>query len=235
MLKVEGQPAGAIWVSAPYEGVSQFWMYLLPEHRGKKLAQKLWAQVQEQAKTKESHALEAYRPSEKWLAEKALALGFQEAGAYHLLSWPAPPQKALPEGFEIQSYAEVQKDDLLLKMLETAYAGQHGHQIPTPETVELLLESVSPEHIFLLKHQEECIGITRLEMWEGTHVLDAPGLVPAFRTPELALALVSQVSQNLQGFQMSSWGESPALLQAYLDAGATVVERTPFLVKALEP
>lgn len=231
---VQGQGAGVLWMGLPFEGVSQMLLYLTPEHRTPTDWQSLLALAEERARALQATAVLLEAPSGSWRYEGAIQQGFEEVGAYRSLRWAEVPEQALPEGFGLLPYSEVQDPEVLLEILKKGYSGQVGHHEPNARTVEDLLGMVPAEHIWFLQHQQEHVGICRIDWWDGHWVLDAPGIVPEHRTPELALAFVSRVVGHVKDIQMQSWGDPLETVLLYQQAGAVLLEQTPYLQKKLD-
>jgi mycothiol synthase len=144
-------------------------------------------------------------------------------------------QPDLPAGFFVRSYAQMQQVDLFTDAMNRSYAGLWGHRHCSQEEVEVWFSQLSPEGIFFLFAPDGNVaGLGRAQMDEHlttqrgvpTGLVDAPGIVPAYRDADLYLPLFLTilqwlVRQNPTAIELESWGDAPATLDLYRSLGFT--------------
>lgn len=162
--------------------------------------------------------------------------GFRLEGGYSRLrrSSAAPmPAPALPTGLHLRPYSEVQNVELAAQLMHAAYAGLWGHNEVSAEQMAGWLPEFDLEGFFLLfGPADDPAGICRCEInaelternGRRTGYIDAPGLMPAYRSREhyrQALRAVAAwlYAQGAEWLEMESWGDSPETLDLYLAEG----------------
>lgn len=172
------------------------------------------------------------------------ARGFQKVAANTLLHLRADvplPSPVFPPGFKLLRFSNVRDVATLVRALDESYAGLWGHHVLSEEMVAHWLPQLDPDTIFLLFAPDATVaGMVRVELRpEHTLYLDAPGVVPAYRTPnlyrELLLAgLIEMSAQTPTMFEVESWGDLDTTLAEYRALGFEIVrmhtayERTLF-------
>jgi mycothiol synthase len=167
--------------------------------------------------------------------------GFEPVATYvrmaasGLLEFPLPE---IPAGFTIRSYDQIQQRDLFMEAVNRGYAGLWGHHQISHEGLMTWLPQLPPEGIFLLFAPDGSIaGICRaylsahLTTLRGivTGLIDAPGVVPAYRNANLYLPLLLTtlhwlVSQSPASIELEAWGEVPDVLAQYRALGFIPVQ-----------
>ena len=143
------------------------------------------------------------------------------------------PDPTLPQGFTMRSYDQIQRVDLYTEAMNRCYEGLWGHLQISQEELAGWLPQLNPAGIFLLFAPDGSIaGTCRAEINEPltkergtpTALIDAPGVVPAYRHANLYLPLLLTSihwlrPQNSATLELESWGESPAILDLYRSLG----------------
>jgi mycothiol synthase len=151
------------------------------------------------------------------------------------LEFPLPD---IPAGFAIRSYDQIQQEDLFMEAVNRGYEGLWGHHQLNHEELMVWLPQLPPEGIFLLFTPDGSIaGICRAEMSAHlttlrgtiTGLIDAPGVVSAYRNnnlylPLLLTALHWLVSQSPTAIELEAWGDSPDTLALYQTLGFTPIQ-----------
>jgi mycothiol synthase len=148
------------------------------------------------------------------------------------------PLPTFPPGFVLNNYAQIQRTDLLLQAFNQCYEGLWGHRHITEEEMNTWLPTLTPEGIFLLFTPGGAVaGISRAENSQHltelrgvpTGLIDAPGVVPAYRHANLYLPLLLTSLQWLStqkhaSIELESWGDTPETLALYQQLGFTLVQ-----------
>ena len=77
-----------------------------------------------------------------------------------------------------------------------------------------------------LYEYDEPIGLCTL--FPAGRLVDGPGVVPSARRPSAYARLLAAACAELEagGIEVHSWGDDPAVIEAYCELGFTIVERT---------
>lgn len=108
-------------------------------------------------------------------------------------------------------------------LMTEAFLDQWGHKLVDPST-----ETADPDHLVLtLEESNRIVGICRL--WPGDRLIDGPGIIPDFRTPERKAWLLLAACRALGDgpVDLDTWGEDQATIAGYLGLGFRVVTREP--------
>jgi GNAT superfamily N-acetyltransferase len=166
--------------------------------------------------------------------------GFAPVAAWARLYAPAAtpvPTPVWPPGYTVQPFATL--DDprpVLVQAMTDSYLGQWGHHVANAESQDhwLALPHVRPDGIFILfGPARDIAGICVAEIQaeraerhggEPTGYIDAPGVVAAHDSPALRRALLHTAmgwlrANDQAGFEIESWGDTPATLALYAAAG----------------
>ena len=200
-----------------------------PEHRQQGIGRALLEQAQTRARDLGATALEVYAaPEDTQTLEWLKARGFTLGGAYRSMTVELDevPNPSLPSGFTLHTFEEVWDETVLANAIERGHAGLFGHNAVTELGLETLLEAFDFENILLLFDAEgEVAGYCKFApLEEGEGYLDAPGVVPEQRRPELYRALATAALQQLQVqgcdfVTLESWGDSDEIIEAYKELG----------------
>lgn len=105
--------------------------------------------------------------------------------------------------------------------LDDAYRGLWGHKAVEPEA------EPPPEAIVLgLYEHDEPVGLCTL--FPADRLVDGPGVVPRARNPSAYARLLAAACAELGAghVEVHSWGDDPAVIEAYCALGFTILERT---------
>lgn len=164
---------------------------------------------------------------------------FQMAGSVWLMHAPAEaaaPEAALPEGYTIRAYSEVNDPATLAEVCNLSRRDMWGHAENTPGAVTEqdmpeLLAYWLPENVFLaFDPQGQAAGICAIQAAEQpenpsrTHLIDAPTIIPAHRPrglhlPLLLAAMRALRSQSPGEIRLESYGDGEQTIGIYRQAG----------------
>ncbi len=213
-----------------------------PAWRRQGIGHQLFAHLLERASELQTRALRAYVPVENKEADLfARAQGFEPVSTYTRMSLtelPTFPAPALPQGFTIRSYDQLEQVELYTEALNRGYEGCWGHVQTTQEEVARFLPFLNLAGIFLLFAPDGTIaGTCRAELSEQltqergtpTALIDAPGIVSRYRQAGLALPLLLTtihwlLPQHPQTLELEAWGEAPGTLALYHALGFTTTK-----------
>ena len=152
--------------------------------------------------------------------------GFNPLGTYLNASLPASvelPPLDWPEGYMLKPYSEVNDIGLYTQAMNRSYGDQWGHMSDVSEEyMAQSFEHYPPENVFLLfDAQAQICGVVRVQVDEANaaYAIDAPGLTPGHRQPELYRALLLYALHVLRNNQPSP---APISLDSWGDANASV-------------
>lgn len=212
-----------------------------PQHRRQGLGNTLWRMLVNRAREQGATSTASYVNG---LNQAANA--FLLAQGCHL-DWPyvemrrtlsEPPPACLPQGFTVQTYAEIQDLSLLTRAMNAAYAGQAGHQEVDEDEMAGWLPGFSEQGLLLLFAPDHAVaGISRTEVSAdrstangcSTGYIDAPGILPAFRSPQayrglLRAGLRGLADQGCIQVELEGWGEPAERLAMYHEEGFTLLK-----------
>lgn len=226
------------------------WMEVHPRWRRLGLGVQLLQRVIERAKAVGAeHLLINVREGEQYQAGHAFLQrqGFSAKSDVWLMHASAEQAVAtvqLPTGYKIRRYSEVQDLDILWQVCYQSYGDQWGHgensrinRAKPPETTVIAwLTDVAPngENIFLLFDQKDCVagicrGFTGKQTGDAlsTGIIDAPGVVPAYRHLALQRPLLLTVMQWLRAqrqgaIELSSLGDTLDTIALYEEMGFVI-------------
>ena len=162
--------------------------------------------------------------------------GFQLAGAawnLHLPSGQSLTEPDWPIGYTFRRHVESPDLGLLTTVLNHSYGDRWGHAENTPGSVDearvaRALEYWRPEDLFIVfAPDDHAVGVCENHPANGPtedHLLGAPGIVPAYRSPELyrALTLTAAIwlrHYGLQTIRLESYGDDDEVIATYQDLG----------------
>lgn len=223
------------------------WLEVHPDGRRLGIGSELLKRVIERAKALGAdHILINADQDEKNRAAHAFlqAHGFQAKSDVWFMRAPADLAVATPQwpaGYSVRSFNEVQDFAILWQVCFQSYGEQWGHgensrinrALPPEITMIDWLSAAAPqgENIFLaFDEADNVVGICRGFVGEQksdrmpTGLIDAPGVVPAYRHVVLQRPLLLTVMQWLRAqgqgaLLLSSFGDSAATIQLYDDIG----------------
>ncbi len=151
------------------------------------------------------------------------------------------PQPVFPTGYTLRAYNPNNDFSLLLDMYNRAFQGLWGHwEHVSVNDLKGILEEMNPEGIFLLFTQNgEIVGTCRGEISEllskqrgvRTGYLDAPGVVPEYRSKNLYLPQLLHVANWVRKqehnvvTEMESWGDDSHVLIQYQQMGFEIMHQ----------
>jgi len=138
--------------------------------------------------------------------------GFEPTPGYARLHADAlPPGEPLPESDDL---------DEIVGLLERCYVGLWGHWLPDRVLVAQTVAKPQVRHLTLGDE-----GISRVHVSE--RLIDAPGLLPAARSPDAYARLVRGAAALLGdgAADLESWGDQPETIGAYEALGFRVEVR----------
>lgn len=212
-----------------------------PARRRQGVGSALLRYLMERAREVQAQDIRVYAGAQNKAAHAFLHKhGFEPVATYTRLAAlgvPPFPQPDLPTGFFVRSYAQMPQIDLFTNAMNQSYAGLWGHRHSSQEEVEAWFPQLSPEGIFFLCAPDGSVaGLGRAEISEHlttqrgvpTGLIDAPGIVPAYRNAGLYLPLFLTLlqwllQQNPTAIELESWGDAPATLDLYRSLGFTPV------------
>jgi len=160
--------------------------------------------------------------------------GFSPISAYCELGsrpdrrFPAPEW---PEGFSIRGWRDERDVATLVEALNRCYEGLWGHNVSTVEEWSRWLPMLDTTGIsFLVGPDGDLAGIVLAKLRDGVGVIDAPGVVVAWRGAGLYRPLVLQAitwlaSLDASEYRIESWGDDRSTLDEYQSLGFTLSRR----------
>ncbi|HEU5228585.1 MAG TPA: GNAT family N-acetyltransferase [Ktedonobacteraceae bacterium] len=213
-----------------------------PSWRCQGIGSQLFSRLLERAFELDTQALRAYAPAQNEGAKLFVRKqGFEPVSTFTRLGLRAIqsfPDPALPQGFTVRSYDQIERVDLYTEALNRSYEGYWGHLQCTTEEVTRFLPHLNHAGIFLLFAPDGTIaGTCRATINEpltGEHeaptaLIDAPGIVAQYRGAYLALPLLLTaihwlLSQRPAMLEIEAWGEAPDTLEIYRSLGFTTTK-----------
>jgi mycothiol synthase len=233
--------SGAIFVT-PNDEHADLYIAVHPAWRQHGIATKLLAHLQERLYELNVQDMRVYANANNQAANAFLhAHGLTPRSTYTRMSaatTQAFPPPLFPEGFVVKNYAQVQRIELFMEATNESYKELWGHRHVTEEEVSSWLPAFTPEGLFLLFAPDGTIaGISRADISRHltelsgvpSGLIDAPGVVPAYRdadlyVPLLLTALQWLLSQKPESIELESWGDAPETLKGYRDLGFSTVQ-----------
>lgn len=226
----------------PHDANADLHIVVHPPWRRRGIGRQLFTYLLERASELDTRALRGYVPVQDEGASLFVRLlGFEPVATYtrmrlsDIQSFPAP---ALPEGFTMRSYDQIEQLDLYTEAINRCYEGYWGHIQGTQEDVARFLPRFNHAGIFLLFAPDGTIaGTCRADLNEQsedaseslTALIDAPGIVARYRDVDLALPLLLTaihwvLRHHPATLELEAWGETPELLARYRSLGFTVTK-----------
>lgn len=220
----------------PNDVNADLYIAVLPTFRRRGIGSQLFTRLLERASELDAQALRTYvnvrnKEADLFVREH----DFEPVSTYTRLSVPATqtfPTPALPRGFTIRSYDQIERVDLYTQALNRCYEGQWGHLHVTEEDIAPSLAQLNHSGNFLLFAPDGSIaGFCRADLSDSdgseselTALIDAPGIVPEYRAANLVLPLLLTVihwllPQGLATLELEAWGDTPATIALYRSLG----------------
>ena len=216
-----------------------------PEWRRRGLGSRLLHAGIQHAVSLNATALDAFALPEQGEIRSFLERhNFAVAGFYRDMTLAA--DKPLPKpnlgSYTVRTFDQLEgsegdKIDLVLKAANQAWGDLWGHQtLYGTEGRKTIQDNMLPHHeseaMFFLFDGENYVGHDRISFSEGEDGAKVghagvPGLLPAYRSPELyrELALIGLnwlYEQGCAEIKLSSWGDSEGTIRAFEDLGFTM-------------
>lgn len=179
-------------------------------------------------------------------AEFARHRGFAQVSAYVQLHADAAqsfPPPEWPDGFSIRSWRGEADLETLTEAGNRCYGDQWGHLLATLDDWRQWLPEIDTRGLaFLFAADGALVGMSRATLRERdgrrVGVIDAPGLVPAWRSVQLYRALMLHAvswlaAQDSAAYTVESWGDDPAVIAAYQALGFAVTQREDMYFRQL--
>ncbi|HEY7418098.1 MAG TPA: GNAT family N-acetyltransferase, partial [Ktedonobacteraceae bacterium] len=232
---------GAIF-KTPNDDCADLYVAVHPEWRRHGIGSELLAHLLERAHEVGSHTVRVYAGVQHQAAKLFLSNhGFDPVATYTRMTIPGSqsfPVPALPPGFVVRSYDQIQQIDLFTETTNRCYEGLWGHRQVSQEEVAEWLPHLLAEGIFLLFSPDGvAVGICRAEISEhlttlrgaSTGLVDAPGIISSYReanlyVPLLLTALRWLAPQSPTTIEIESWGDSADVLAQYRALGFTPMQ-----------
>lgn len=225
--------------------------FIVPEHRRKGLATKLFSYARQRAKALEAKVVDVHIRQDNVVAQRALAkLGFHLVRRFHELRLDLAEihlTKTAPS-FPIRHF-QTGEEDKLLEIQNHSFAGTWGY---SPNTIEEIryrcsISNTSPEGILLAYKGERPIGYcwTRIEHEEKPLADESRGQIfmlgvePSYRNKgigkELLLAGLSYLkSKSLRFAQLTVDSENMAAIALYCSVGFEIWDSGLWYEKRLD-
>jgi GNAT superfamily N-acetyltransferase len=136
-----------------------------------------------------------------------------------------------PEGFSIRGWRDETDVATLVEASNRCYEGLWGHNASTAEEWAHWLPALDKTGIsFLVGPDGALAGMVRAELREGVGVIDAPGVVVAWRgaglyRPLLLHAITWFAARNPSAYRVESWGDDPSTIDEYQSLGFALSRR----------
>ena len=232
---------GAIF-KTPNDDCADLYIAVHPAWRRRGVGSELLAHLMERAREVGTRVVGAYATVQNQAARLFLSHhGFDPVAAYtrmEILGSQSFPPPSLPPGFVVRSYDQIQRIDLYTEATNRSYEGLWGHRHVSQEEVAEWLPHLLPEGIFLLFAPDGAVvGKCQAEISEHlttlrgapTGLVDAPGIIPAYREANLYVPLLLTVlhwlaPQSPTTIEMESWGDRADTLAQYRALGFTPMQ-----------
>ncbi len=228
------------WAKGLYAVRSEIYIAVHPDYRRQGLAKRLLQRALERAREQgvQYACMQADAENDEACHAFIQASGFRLEGAsYHSLQLGADvaiQTSALPDGFSIRTYAEVNDIEVYATLMNQAYGDLWGHHLSNAEDQERWLTYFDPNAIFILfSPDNDPIGIYRVQTQSQNNVqgghnrdsVDAPGIIPKFRNQRLYRSLLLLGVQWLRDhgakgdIMMDSWGDAAETVAMFHEVG----------------
>jgi N-acetylglutamate synthase-like GNAT family acetyltransferase len=225
----------------PQEAIAHAWFYkqtgtpyaeftlkIHPDARGLELEKTMLEIVANEAKTQQASYLYALIDSKNsYLHNVLLAQGFKLERGYHAMEMPLTHSfpKAQLTGFDLRTYDQVNDRNIILKIMDEGLGDLPGHKKANYENTSWVDQQARDSIFLLFDKKGQVIGTTgTLPLEDNLARIDAGGLVPEYRTPDLyrQLALVAlnyAVEKGCKKAKLESWGDCESTIDVYKSLG----------------
>jgi GNAT superfamily N-acetyltransferase len=213
-----------------------FYLAVHPNRRRQGLGSRLLAQIGEHARQAGAGHITSSPDAGNAAANAFLRQkGLRVVGAEWLLRAPSEaifPDPVWPDGFRVERYSIINNPAILVDACNRSRRDMWGHSENTPgaiteESVERILSYWSPENIFLAfapNGQVAGICAGNPNAFPQGHLIDAPTIVPEYRSSGLQRPFVLTLVQTLRGsgpgeIRLESYGDLEPVIDIYREAG----------------
>jgi len=221
-------------LKAPLDKEADLAVTVHPAWRGSGIGSRLLADLEQHARSRGATFARAYADVRHQEANRFLRQrGYEPVSTYTRLNIAADtpfPQPTFPEGFVLKPYEQVQDVDVLLEAVNRGYEGLWGHHtIRREELAERLPEQDTAGRLLLFAPDGHVVGLTWAKLKQPSGLIDAPGVVPEYRTAGLYLPLTLAALTWLQergatSIDLESWGDAPETIDLYRTLGFVTVQ-----------
>ena len=212
--------------ATPY---AEFTLTIHPNNRDQELVKSLLDVVTQEAKSQHASYLYALIDSKNpYLHEVLLGQGFKLKRGYHAMEMALAtsfPEPIFPEGFHLRTYDQVNDINVIIEIVNKGFSDLPGHKVADSKNISWVNEQPHDSIFLLFDNQGKIIGTTGTVILEdGSGRIDAGGLVPEYRTPDLyrSLALVAldyAVKNGCKKVKLESWGDYESTIDVYKKLG----------------
>jgi ribosomal protein S18 acetylase RimI-like enzyme len=131
----------------------------------------------------------------------------------------------LPSHFSLRTYDQVNDMKVMVEIINRGWSDLPGHKVASGDNVDWVNQQPHDSIFLLFDKHNKVIGCTSAKFTDdGRGSVDAPGLTPEYRQPELyrALALIGlrYLSQHgCKEVKLESWGDYDSTITAYTELG----------------
>ena len=252
VLMDRSEALGYGWIGGPQLERPDLWLCVHPEHRrkgyGSALLERLLKRARERGAGEAAGYIKEHRPE---YAHFAAQRGFGRVGFYRELLRAAhlPLEPAVfPKGWTVRTYAQLPNPQTVVEAYQRSFGDLWGHNPTTLENLTPWLEEIDPNGLFMLfdglgNVAGNVVATRSLRLPSGPsgnepHLLDAPGLAPEHRRPELYAALANLALEWLLALEkrdvvLESWGDADAVMSAYGALGFVESSRSSYVWQRL--
>jgi mycothiol synthase len=226
----------------PNDDNADFYIAVHPSSRRQGIGGQLLAHILERAYELKAQVVRVYVDVQQQAATLFVRKhGFTPVSTYTRLTalgthvFPSP---TLPQGFSTRSYDQIERVDLYTDAMNRCYEGLWGHLHSTEEENARWLAQLNHAGIFLLFALDGTIvGVFRADhnpdltrqRGASTALIDAPGVVAAYRDSQLYLPLLLTaihwlLPQSPVTLELESWGDAAETLALYRTVGFSVMK-----------
>lgn len=232
----------ALWTmpTSADELVSEMVLLVHPQWRKRGIGSALLEQALQRAKHMNADFLNSYVD-----AQHSESIAFARKHQFHAIAAYTEmgmSQKqlsaSLPADFRIQAYATFQHLPTLVDAFNRSYQGIWGHHQLQADDLQGWLPELDQQGLFVLFAPDGAVaGVCRVEQHTQrsttnglpTGYIDAPGIVPEYRSKALYQALLIHalgwLGQRVERVELESWGDSPDILALYQTLGFSILRQ----------
>ena len=223
---------GYAWIAGDRSDRNDGWLCVAPQHRRKGYGTRLLETIIARALERAATGVMMYLPGQLPALEFAGRAGFTVKGYardFYLLAQTPRVPATLPDGWRLEPYGEAADVARYADILNASYADLWGHGVATTALVQTMLSTLEPRDVFFVVDgagvDVGCAGVTR----GAAQVIDAPGLIADYRSPEHYQAVLASALTRLEpdsDVLLHSWGDQETTAAAYVALGFVETECT---------